>query len=374
VGERLPEYMVPAAVMVVEGLPLTANGKLDRRALPAPQFTSTAAYRGPRDEREAVLAGLFAEVLGVAQVGIDDRFFDLGGHSLSVTRLVARIRAELNVEVPIPAVFNAPTVAELAEWLSQGCESEFVDPFAMVLPIRLSGTRPPIWCPSAAFGLSWSYRGLLDHIDDRPIYGLQAWNFYHTAEFTASVRTMVNDYLERILDIQKEGPFFLLGWSFGGVVAHAIAAELQNRGHEVALLALIASAPANENTRVALSESEVASESGFHSALKAWAKERDENISVNSPEYELFAETLAVMTKNTIEILNDFVSPIYEGPAVLFIPTIDEKWSREQYLEEWAPHLKGNVSAHYIEGEHAGMDLPEPMAVIGRILDQMLKA
>lgn len=148
-------------------------------------------------------------------MGIDDRFFDLGGHSLSVTRLVARIRAELNVEVPIPAVFNAPTVAELAEWLSQGCESEFVDPFAMVLPIRLSGTRPPIWCPSAAFGLSWSYRGLLDHVDDRPIYGLQAWNFYHTAEFTASVRTMVNDYLERILDIQKEGPFFLLGWSFG---------------------------------------------------------------------------------------------------------------------------------------------------------------
>ncbi|BBC66399.1 hypothetical protein MMRN_32950 [Mycobacterium marinum] len=118
VGERLPEYMVPAAVMVVEGLPLTANGKLDRRGLPAPQFSGAAVYRGPRDEREAVLAGLFAEVLGVTQVGIDDRFFDLGGHSLSVTRLVARIRAELNVEVPIRAVFNAPTVAELAEWIS----------------------------------------------------------------------------------------------------------------------------------------------------------------------------------------------------------------------------------------------------------------
>ncbi|WP_373195937.1 phosphopantetheine-binding protein, partial [Mycobacterium marinum] len=93
VGERLPEYMVPAAVMVIDALPLTANGKLDRRGLPAPQFSGAAVYRGPRDQREAVLAGLFAEVLGVAQVGIDDRFFDLGGHSLSVTRLVARIRA-----------------------------------------------------------------------------------------------------------------------------------------------------------------------------------------------------------------------------------------------------------------------------------------
>ncbi len=370
VGERLPEYMVPAVVMVVEGLPLTANGKLDRRGLPAPQFSGTTTYRGPRDEREAVLAKLFAEVLGVAQVGIDDKFFDLGGHSLSVTRLVARIRAELDVEVPIRAVFNAPTVAELAEWLSQGCESESVDPFAMVLPIRLSGTKPPIWCPSPALGLSWPYRGLLDHVHDRPIYGLQAWNFYHTAPFIASVRTMVNYYLERILDIQKEGPFFLLGWSFGGVVAHAIAAELENRGHEVALLALIACAPASENTRVALPE--VASESDFHSALKAWTKERDENISINSPEYESFAETVAAMTRNTIEILNDFVSPIYEGRAVLLIPTIGEQWSREQYLAEWAPHLKGTVSAHYIEGEHASMDLPEPMAAIGRVLDHML--
>ena len=118
VGVRLPEYMVPAAVMVVEALPLTANGKLDRRALPAPQFTGTGAYRGPRDERETVLATLFGEVLGITQVGIDDRFFDLGGHSLSVMRLVARIRAELSVEVPIRAVFDAPTVAELAQWLS----------------------------------------------------------------------------------------------------------------------------------------------------------------------------------------------------------------------------------------------------------------
>ena len=118
-----------------EGLPLTANGKLDRRGLPAPQFTGAAAYRGPRDQREAVLAGLFAEVLGVAQVGIDDRFFDLGGHSLSVTRLVARIRAELNVEVPIPAVFNAPTVAELAQWIS-------VHASARVRPALVARPRP----------------------------------------------------------------------------------------------------------------------------------------------------------------------------------------------------------------------------------------
>ena len=117
VADRLPEYMVPAAIMVMESLPLTVNGKLDRRALPAPEFISGVPYREPRDQRERVLAALFGEVLGVTRVGVDDSFFDLGGHSLSATRLVARVRAELGVEVPIRALFDAPTVAGLADWM-----------------------------------------------------------------------------------------------------------------------------------------------------------------------------------------------------------------------------------------------------------------
>ncbi len=115
---RLPGSMVPAAIMVVESLPLTVDGKLDKRALPAPEVVSGAAYRAPRDQRERVLAGLFGEVLGVTWLGIDDGFFDLGGHSLLATRLVARVRAELGFDVPIRVLFSAPTVAGLAEWMS----------------------------------------------------------------------------------------------------------------------------------------------------------------------------------------------------------------------------------------------------------------
>ncbi|MET8842361.1 amino acid adenylation domain-containing protein [Streptomyces rubiginosohelvolus] len=112
----LPEYMVPSAVVVIERLPLTINGKLDTRALPAPDYLPVAG-RGPRDERERRLCGLFAELLRVENVGIDDAFFDLGGHSLLATRLVSRVRADLDADISIRTVFEAPTVAALAQRL-----------------------------------------------------------------------------------------------------------------------------------------------------------------------------------------------------------------------------------------------------------------
>ncbi|WP_260697100.1 condensation domain-containing protein, partial [Streptomyces sp. 130] len=113
VAGRLPEYMVPSVVMVLDELPLNANGKLDRGALPDPVFAG-GVYRAPRTAREEVLCGLFGQLLGVDVVGVDDSFFDLGGHSLLATRLVSRVRAVFGVELSVRAVFDAPSVAELA--------------------------------------------------------------------------------------------------------------------------------------------------------------------------------------------------------------------------------------------------------------------
>jgi amino acid adenylation domain-containing protein/non-ribosomal peptide synthase protein (TIGR01720 family) len=117
-AERLPDYMVPSAIVPLDRMPLTPNGKLDRAALPEPEYTATA-YRAPRTAREETLAGLFAEVLGVDRVGIDDGFFELGGHSLLATRLISRARAEMEIEIPIRKVFDLPTVAALAAWAAE---------------------------------------------------------------------------------------------------------------------------------------------------------------------------------------------------------------------------------------------------------------
>ncbi len=114
-AERLPAYMVPAAVVALDALPLTVNGKLDKRALPAPEYREVDRYRAPTGPIEQTLAGLYAQILGVERVGVDDSFFDLGGHSLLAMRLVARVQAELGVEVPVQTIFDEPTVARLAQ-------------------------------------------------------------------------------------------------------------------------------------------------------------------------------------------------------------------------------------------------------------------
>ncbi|MEU5093130.1 condensation domain-containing protein, partial [Streptomyces sp. NPDC021356] len=116
-GETLPEYMVPSAVVVLDALPLTPHGKLDRRALPAPEYTVTSRDRSTRSPREDILCGLFAEVLGLPEVGVEDSFFDLGGHSLLATRLASRIRSALGAELAVRQIFSTPTVAALAQAL-----------------------------------------------------------------------------------------------------------------------------------------------------------------------------------------------------------------------------------------------------------------
>jgi amino acid adenylation domain-containing protein len=156
---QLPEYMIPATVMVLEAWPLTPNGKLDRKALPVPEMVSSAAWRAPRTPQEEILCSLFAEVLGVEKVGLDDHFFDLGGHSLMATRLVSRIRTILGVELAIRTLFEFPTVGELGPRLRESVEEGRSSLAAEERPekLPLSHAQQRLWFINRLEGTSVEY-------------------------------------------------------------------------------------------------------------------------------------------------------------------------------------------------------------------------
>src|SRR5690349_12836828 len=145
-AERLPAYMVPAAIVAMDALPLTANGKLDIRALPAPQYQDVDHYRGPVTLTEEILVGIYAQVLGLECVGVDDSFFDLGGDSLSAMRVIAAVNTALDAHLPVRALFEAPTVAQLAPRI--GGEAGRLEPLVAIerpAAVPLSFAQNRLW-------------------------------------------------------------------------------------------------------------------------------------------------------------------------------------------------------------------------------------
>lgn len=193
-ADGLPEHMVPSAAVLLDAIPLTVNGKPDRAALPAPAAAPRGTGRAARTPREEVLCGLFAEVLGLERVGIDDNFFALGGHSLLGVRLVSRMRTVLGLERGVRDLFRTPTVAGLL-----GDEPSDFDPMGVVLPLRTGGSRPPLFCVHPGTGVGWPYAGLARHLGpDQPLYAIQARALSELGHSPASVEEMVEDYLPLI--------------------------------------------------------------------------------------------------------------------------------------------------------------------------------
>ncbi|WP_051811623.1 non-ribosomal peptide synthetase [Streptomyces alboflavus] len=373
--ERLPNHMVPSAVMLIDKLPLTPNGKLDKKALPAPDYAGGSTGRAPRTAREESLCRLFGEVLGLDRVGIDDSFFTLGGHSLLVTRLMASVRAEHGVDLPIRVVFESPSVAELAAWLDRleagGGAHESADPFAPLLPIRTgTATRKPLWFVQSGGGTCWPYLGFASRLPrDREIYGLQAKGFHRGTPLPGSIEDMVADYVGELLAVQPEGPYHLVGYSIGGTLAHAIAAELQRRGHEVALLALLDSVPSADLAGGDEPPSGDEFRTYFREQLSGLVGVGSANNADNAEQYEEFVENAVSVFANQARLMAGFTSPVYRGDVLFFraVPNPEES-----FTERWLPFVQGEIRQHEIETTHDEMYLPGPAADICRILSREL--
>jgi len=376
--ERLPDYMVPAAIVLLEALPLTPNGKLDRKALPAPDFNSTRA-RLPRSFREALLARLFAEVLGLERVGIDDSFFELGGHSLLVTQLVGRIRATLGVEVAVRTVFEAHSAAQLAERLDGSTPSSFA---AVMLPVHTRGTQPPLFCFHAGTGYSSFYARLMFYLGSGyPIYGLQARGLDGSEPLAQSIEEMVADYLEQIRRVQSSGPYHLIGYSFGGIVAHAMAALLRSQGEEVALVAVLDAYPADlryarmpPTEREALlifvegDEDAPEPEADFDAYLSKVVDYLHTHKSAFSILDEKgFAQMIKVF-QNNVGLFRNFTSPVLDGDLMLFRATAEKVIP----AEVWTSHVRGNIEVHDVACRHQKMLSEEALTAVAQALSDKL--
>ncbi|WP_311315071.1 non-ribosomal peptide synthetase [Streptomyces naphthomycinicus] len=388
----LPEHMVPGAFLTLDALPLTAHGKLDRAALPVPE-TAAGTGRAPRTPREELLCGLFAETLRLPGVGIDDNFFVLGGDSLLAARLAGRIREVLGAELGVHQLFLAPTVAGVAAALEEGTGSGTDDALGVLLPLRASGTRPPVFCFHAAGGLSWRYTGLLRHLpSDRPVYGLQARVLDTPGHRPKSVEEMAADYLSEIRAVQPAGPYHLVGWSLGGLVAQAAAVQLQESGEEVALLAVLDSYPvAGGAAPVLPAEHQLLA--GLLDAMGVGGGHEGtgEREQPGEPTRQTVAQllrerggplaplvadrldSLAAAYRNAVELRGGHTPGVFRGPLLLFVAVEGDTGRVAEKAARWRPYVDGPVETHTVSGRHEDMLAPGPLAVIGEVLARRLR-
>ncbi len=242
--ERLPEAMVPASWVVLAALPLAPNGKVDRAALPDPDGGADG-MRGtggvaPRSDVELALASIWEEVLGRGPVGVTDDFFDLGGHSLLAVRLLSRIAQRFGRELPLAALFEARTVEGLAALLAADAGRAGAPGWTPLVLLQPAGAAPPLFFVHPVGGSVFCYRHLANGLGKgRPFYGLEARGLAPEGEAHAAVEEMADAYCRAIVQVQPSGPYHLGGWSFGGLVALAMARRLEAGGERVARLLLL---------------------------------------------------------------------------------------------------------------------------------------
>ncbi|MER5704532.1 thioesterase domain-containing protein, partial [Micromonospora sp. NPDC002296] len=350
-----------------------------RRALPAPVVSSGVGGRGPRDAREEILCGLFAEVLGLDSVGVDDGFFELGGHSLLAARLVSRVRAVTDRTVTIAQIFATQTPAGIAEHLGAGERATVgvEESLSVVLPLRSTGTRPPLFCVHPAAGISWVYASCLRYLpEDQPLYGLQARGLIQPDGLPRTMAEMVADYVRQIRVVQPSGPYRLLGWSFGGVAAHCIANQLQSEGETVDFLALLDAYPprpsgcdpaepsASETLRDLLDSlgydpvdpAEHESMAAFVQRLKGAAGPLvDLSASQLRAVADVFATNVRLQREADLRPFDGDIQLLVaeNGSAVGHVP------------EEWRPFVTGRIHSKPIPCRHGEMLGPAAMRLIG---------
>ena len=355
----LPEYMVPSAFVVLDALPLSPNGKVDRKALPAPDRASAASlepFAAPRTQTELELAQIWGQVLLIDRVGIHDNFFDLGGHSLLTVRLSSEIDTAFKQDHPINFIYKYPTVHQMAAILEEGALS------------HAEGTHPPVGARTDLETRSFyflNYPALLaSHLGDVPAYALGSY-FDDLRDF-GSIEDIAMAKIEQLRVHQKEGPYRLSGYSGMALVAFEMARRLERQGQKVSLLALIdpisvgsidRSSPSfriwnAERFRYHLSNLTTVHPGSWlrycHTRLFTLARRiRSKRLEkANRPD---LLDALSRMER----AVSAYTPKVYPGRAALFVSSERVEEANGDIDFGWRAVVSGDLSVHVIPGDHA---------------------
>jgi len=402
----VPEYMVPSAIVRLESLPLNANQKIDRTALPAPEEVARERRPAvqPRDTLELRLAEIWHELLDAGTLSVDDDFFELGGNSLLVVRLMGLVRERLDVEVPLTLFYQEPTLENLARLAAEsGGERAGWTP---LVAIRAEGSRPPLFCVHSLFGETQAFAKLARHLDpDRPVYAFQAPHLSELGGEATSIEEMARRYVELVRETQGEGPYHLSGYSFGSIVAFEMARQLRAAGEEVTFLGLIDGAAPTVLQRVperseALTlaglardmarEAGVAFELDHEELMARPAGERLGHIldrlgaaGLLSHEVEpAWVERFLEGVRSRVESVRNYDARPYAGPLSFFRSSELEPESARAWLADgvdlseptkgWRELAEEAVEVREIPGYHATLFLEPNIAALGDELEKAI--
>jgi amino acid adenylation domain-containing protein len=388
-GERLPRYMVPLHLVPLEAIPLTANGKVDRQALPAPT-RQAGTYTAPRDPTEAALAGICAQVLSLDRVGVHDDFFELGGTSIRAVRVLAEVRSRFDCRLPLVDFYRYPTVAGLAEALErEGALNEEL----LVVEIQEGDGRPPLWLIHPVGGHVVFGHRLAAYLDPgQPVLGIQAQGLDGRRSPHEDMGEMAAHYLRLIRDRQPEGPYYLAGPSLGGEVAYEIARRLTAMDQRVALVAMFDTYapgfPAHKRLSGRISDHlrkfrklDWSERADYVRQRVAWRLHGREH---GFKPYELEAgdadevvgDVMRVVRANQRASAAFAVLP-WEGRVQVFRARDIPDWPGLDYSDEtngWRRFARGGVDVFRVEGNHRFMMDEPAVSDAGRQLRECLEA
>lgn len=364
----LPAHMVPVALVQLADFPLSANGKLDRKALPLPELAQHNAGRAPESELENTIAGAFANLLGREIRSVDDDFFALGGHSLLAMRLAAELRRSLAQPVTVGQVMVASTVGQLAEALAAELSEEEAARagFDAVLPLRKS-SGPTLYCFHPASGFAWQFSVLQRYLDPRwSITGIQSPRPDGPMQRAAELAEVCEAHLQRLKTLQPHGPYYLLGYSLGGTLAQGIAARLEAAGEQVAFLGLLDTWPPETQNWAEKEANEL-----DPAVLDEINREREAFVAAQQGQTsDALFQAIEGNYGDAVRLLSTARSVPFGGKATLFVAerTLPQGMDPQQ---TWAPWT-GELVVHRLDCAHVDIISPRAFEAIGPLLQQAL--